>query len=65
VLCLSGKNVFVQGRESSEDDEHTGQPRTVRTKLKIEEVAMLVCANRSQTVDETAPAGAAGINHGT
>jgi hypothetical protein len=41
----------AQGRDSSEDDEHTGQPRTVRTELKIQEVAMLVCANRFQTVN--------------
>jgi hypothetical protein len=41
-----------------EDDEHTGQPKTVRTELKIQEVAMLMCANRSQIVDEiTATAG--------
>jgi hypothetical protein len=26
---------FAQGRDSLEDDEHTGRPRTVRTELKI------------------------------
>jgi hypothetical protein len=46
------------------DDEHTGRLRTVRTELKIQEVATLVCANRSQTVDEIA-AAVAGISHGT
>jgi hypothetical protein len=54
----------AQGRDSLEDDEHTGQPRTVRTELKIQEIATLVCANRSQTVDEIA-AAAAGISHCT
>jgi hypothetical protein len=55
-----------------EDDEHTSQPRTVRTKLKIQEAATLVCANCSQMVDEIAAAAAAaaaeaeaGISHGT
>jgi hypothetical protein len=53
---------FAQRRDSLEDDEHTGQPRTVRTELKIQEVVTLVCANRFQTVDEIA---AVGISHGT
>jgi hypothetical protein len=43
---------FAQGRDSLEGDEHTGRPRTVRTELKIQDVATLVCANRSQMVDE-------------
>jgi hypothetical protein len=47
-----------------EGDEHTGRPRTVRIELKMQEVAMLVHANRSQTVDEIA-AAAAGISHGS
>jgi hypothetical protein len=55
---------FAQRRDSLEDVEHTGQPRTVRTELKIQEVATLVCANRSQSVDEIA-AAAAGISHDT
>jgi hypothetical protein len=46
-----------------EDNEHTSRPRTVRTELQIQEVATLVCANRSQTVDEIT--AAAGISHGT
>jgi hypothetical protein len=38
----------------------------VRNELKIQEVATLVRANSSQTVDETAAAAtAAGISHGT
>jgi hypothetical protein len=43
----------------------------VRTELKVQEVAMLVNANHSQTVDEitaaaaAAAAAAAGISHGT
>jgi hypothetical protein len=49
-----------------EDDEHTGRPRTVRTELKIQEVATFVHANHSQAVDEIATAtAAAGISHGT
>jgi hypothetical protein len=55
---------FAQGRDSLEDDKHTGQSRTVRTKLKIKEVATLVHANQSQMVDEIA-AAAAGLSHGT
>jgi hypothetical protein len=31
---------FSYGRDNLEDDEHTGRPRTVRTELKIQEVAM-------------------------
>jgi hypothetical protein len=54
---------FAQGRDSLEDDEHTGWPRTVRTELKIQEAATLVCANHSQTVDKIA--AAAGISHDT
>jgi hypothetical protein len=54
---------FAQGRDSLEDDEHTGRPGTVKTELKIEEVTTLVCANHSQTVDEIA--AATGISHGT
>jgi hypothetical protein len=57
---------FAQGRDSLEDDEHTGRPRTVRTELKIQEVATLVCANHSQMTDVIAAASAAaGISHGT
>jgi hypothetical protein len=37
-----------QGRDSSEGDEHTGRPRTVRTELKIQEVATLVKSQRQQ-----------------
>jgi hypothetical protein len=62
VLCLNGTNVLHRGK-IFKDDEHTGQPRTVRTELKIQEVAMLVYANRSHTVDEIA--AAAWISHGT
>jgi hypothetical protein len=54
---------LAQRRDRLEDDEHTGRPRMVRTELTIQEVAMLVCANCSQTVDETE--AAAGISHGT
>jgi hypothetical protein len=55
---------FAQVRDSLED-EHIGRPRTVRSELKIQEVATLVRANRSQTVDEIAAAAAAGISRGT
>jgi hypothetical protein len=54
---------FAQGRGSLED-EYTGRTRTVRTELKIQEVATLACANCSKMVDEIA-AAAAGISHGT
>jgi cytochrome c5 len=52
----------VQGRDTLEDDEHTGRPRTIRTELKSQEVAMLVHANCYQTVDKIA--AAAGISNG-
>jgi hypothetical protein len=54
---------FAQGKDRLEDDEHTGQPRTVRTEIKIHDVAKFVCAKCSQMVDEIATA--AGISHGT
>jgi hypothetical protein len=54
----------AQGRDSLEDDECTSRPKTVITKLKIQKVALLVCANHSQMVDEVA-AAAAWISHGT
>ncbi|PSN36633.1 hypothetical protein C0J52_22296 [Blattella germanica] len=41
-----------QGRDSLEDDQRMGRPPTVRTESKIEEVAMVVHANRSQSVDD-------------
>jgi hypothetical protein len=41
---------FAQGRDSLEDNEQTGWPKMVRTELKIQEVATLVRANRSQKV---------------
>jgi hypothetical protein len=46
VLLFKWHKRFPQRRESLEDDEHAGRPRTVRTELKIQEVAMLVHANR-------------------
>jgi hypothetical protein len=54
---------FVQGRDSLEDDEHTGRPKAVRTECKIEEVTTSVCANRSLPIDDIA--AAVGISHGT
>jgi hypothetical protein len=53
---------FAQERDSLEDYEHIGRPRTVRTEMKIQEVAVLANANCSKIVDEIA---AAGISHGT
>ena len=41
----------------------TGRPQTVRTDCNSEEVASLVNANCSQTVDDLA--AAVGVNHGT
>jgi hypothetical protein len=54
---------YAQGRDSLEDEEHTSRPRAVKTELKIQEVAALVHANCSQTLDEFT--AAAGINRGT
>jgi hypothetical protein len=31
--------LFAQGRDSLEDEEHTGQPKTVRTELKMQKIA--------------------------
>jgi hypothetical protein len=55
---------FVQGRDSLEDDEHTSQPGTVRTELKIQEAATLVRTNHSKMVDEVT-AAAGGISCGS
>ena len=46
---LQWRLVESQGRDSLEDDVRTGRPQTVRTEHKIEEVAMLVRANPSQS----------------
>ena len=53
---------FSQGRESLDGDMHTGQPQTVRTECKIKEVALLVRANCSQSVDDLA--AAVGVSYG-
>jgi hypothetical protein len=45
VFCLTR---FVQGKDSFEDDEHTGQPQTVRAELKIQDVATVVHPDHSQ-----------------
>jgi hypothetical protein len=45
-----------------DDDESTGQPKVARTEHKIEEVAMLVHANHSESVDDIA--AAVGISYG-
>ncbi|PSN49367.1 hypothetical protein C0J52_12211 [Blattella germanica] len=52
---------FSQGRDSLEDDQRKGRPPTVRTERKIEEVATVVRANRSQSVDDIA--AAVGVSH--
>jgi hypothetical protein len=54
---------FEQQKDSLEDDWHTGRPRTIRTELKAQQVATLMHANLSQTVDEVT--AAARIVHGT
>jgi hypothetical protein len=54
---------FARGIDSLKDGAH-GTVKNGRTELKIQEVTMLVHANRSQMVDEVAEA-AAGISHGT
>jgi hypothetical protein len=54
---------FAQGRDTLEDGEHNGRPRMVRSELKIQEVAKILRANRSQMVDEIA--AAAGVSHVT
>ena len=43
---------------------HSGQPHTVQTECKIQEVATLVRANDSQSVDDLA-AAVVGLSHGT
>ena len=54
---------FSQGKDSLEDNVQTGQPQTVQIKCKIEEDAMLMHANCSQSVDNLA--AAVGVSHGT
>ena len=46
-----------------ENDVRTGRPKMVRTERKIEEIAILVCAIHSQSVDDFA--AAIGVRHGT
>ncbi|KAJ4443659.1 hypothetical protein ANN_05334 [Periplaneta americana] len=46
---------FAKGRDSFEDDEHTGRSKTVQTKCNIA-VTMLVHADCSQLVDDLAAA---------
>jgi hypothetical protein len=43
AVCKLHKR-FAQGRDCLQYDEHTGWPRTVRTELKIQQVATLVHA---------------------
>ncbi|KAJ4436093.1 hypothetical protein ANN_18720 [Periplaneta americana] len=54
---------FLQGRDILEDDVRTGRPQTIRTECKIQEVATLVSANRSQSVDDIV--ATVGVSHGT
>ncbi|KAJ4427328.1 hypothetical protein ANN_24948 [Periplaneta americana] len=54
---------FLQGRDSLGDDVRTSRPQTIRTERKIQEVATLVRANRSQSVDDIA--ATVGVSHGT
>jgi len=54
---------FAEERKRLDDDERTGRPTTVQTERKIEEVAMVVRANRSKLVDDIA--AAVRISHGT
>ena len=46
-----------------EDDARTGRQQTFRTERKIQEVATLVSANRSQSVEDLA--AAVRVSHGT
>jgi folate-dependent tRNA-U54 methylase TrmFO/GidA len=46
-----------------EDDERSGQPKAVKTKHEIEEFATMVCANRSQSIDDITEA--VGISYDT
>ena len=43
-----GNRWFLQGKDSLENDEWAGRPQTVRTERKIQEVATLMRASRSQ-----------------
>jgi hypothetical protein len=54
IVVFKWYRPFAQGRDNLEDDEHTGRARTVRTELRTQEVATLVLANLSHTVDEAA-----------
>jgi hypothetical protein len=45
---------FAQGTDDLEDHEHISQPRTVRTELKIEEVAIFVPA-KPETLNPWSP----------
>ena len=54
---------FSKGRESLEGYVRTDRPQTVRTERTIDEVAMLVRTNRSQSMDDHA--AAVRVSHGT
>ena len=54
----------LHGRGRLKNDVHTGRPQTVRTERNIQEVATLMRANRSLSVDDLA--AAVGVSsHGT
>jgi AraC-like DNA-binding protein len=55
--------LYAQGRDILEDDERSDRPKAVRTEGKIEEVATLVRASRSKSVDDIA--AAVGISYVT
>ena len=62
--ALSRSGTYVsRERMSLEDDVRIGLPQTVRTELYIEQVAMLVRANRSQSVHDLA--ACVRVSHGT
>ena len=60
MLCLTP--IFVQGKDHLEDDVRNNRPQAVRTERKIDEVAILVRANCSLSVDDLA--AAVGVSHG-
>ena len=63
MLYLENTQRFSQGKDSLEDYVHTGRLQMVRTESKIEDIAMLMRARRSQLVDDLETV--VGVSHGT
>ena len=53
-LFQSGCGRFKDGRESTEDDKHTGRPVTITTEKKVAEIQEFILEDRRVTVETVA-----------